>query len=347
MRFGTPDEDGRRDVKSELKYGENPHQEASITLDTKSKDPLALARFTTAAGEPVTAQLPYMGWVNLKDLSRGIDCITRIAAAFEVNTGAVPKIAVIVEHGNACGAAAGQSEQVINDAIQGNYRASFGSFLITNVEMTEPVAFKVRQWMAGDRPFSGIAAPVVDEIAAAYFKRKKGRCHMLANPALGNLGVASLDPGPVAHTIRGATLVQATGTYVPKFPGAWDKALIADMCLAWGVCSASSSNAITIAKDGFVIANAVGQQERAAAAELAILQAKKSGHSSRLKGASVVSDSFFPFADAFDLLARRKVKAIFATHGSVHDKAVAEHAKQFDVLFHTVPDAKARIFAGH
>jgi phosphoribosylaminoimidazolecarboxamide formyltransferase/IMP cyclohydrolase len=119
------------------------------------------------------------------------------------------------------------------------------------------------------------------------------------------------------------------------------------MCLAWGVCAAASSNAITIAKDGILIANAAGQQERAAACELAIQQARQTRRLAALKGAAVVSDSYFAFADGFDALARRKVAAVFATSGSVNDKEVAEHARQFDVIFHTVPDVKGRIFAGH
>jgi phosphoribosylaminoimidazolecarboxamide formyltransferase/IMP cyclohydrolase len=314
----------------------------------KTTDPLALAKFSTPAGEPGSAQVGSMSWVNLKDLSRGLEAITRIAAAYEANVGKVPMIAVLIDHGNACGAACGTSDNVINLAIQANYRAAMGSFLVTNVALSEPVAYKVRQWLVANRPLSGIAAPLIDAHGAAYFERKSRSCHMLANPALGALGRDTLQTAPIAHTIRGATLTQSPNTHIPKFPSSWSPELIADMCLAWGVAASSASNSITIAKDGVLIANAVGQQDRVAACELAVLQVRSAKRTASLKGAAVVSDSFFPFADGLDYLARRKVAAIFATSGSVNDKEVAEHAAQFpELIFHTVPDREGRMFSGH
>ena len=205
----------------------------------------------------------------------------------------------------------------------------------------------MRDAMAHLRPFSGIAAPEIDKPSSVFFKRKKGKCSMLVNPALAHAGSRNLDSGAASRTIRGGTLTQEANTFVPRFPKTWDANLIADMCLAWGVCAASNSNTITIAKGGVLLANAVGQQERAAACELAVQQVRQTRRLAQLKGAAVVSDSFFAFADGFDILARRKVGAVFATSGSVHDKEVAEHARQFDVIFHTVPDSKGRIFAGH
>lgn len=331
-----------------LKYGENPHQQGFITIDKTSKDKLGIAHFTSADGTTIEENFATLGWVNLKDLQRGLEALTRVAAAFEVNFGKVPQIAVLIEHGNACGAGYGDNEAVINNAIQGNYRAAFGSFLVTNVKMTDSVSFSVRQWMVANRPFAGIAAPEIDDMAVAYFKRKKGKCHLLANTEMANLGVHSLCQEPISHSIRGAVLTQTPSAFVPKFPKEWPTQLLGDMCLAWGVGSAANSNSITIAKGGMIIANAVGQQERAAACELAIHQVKLNKRAAQLKGAAVVSDSFFPFADGLDMLARRKVGAIFATSGSIHDKEVAAHAAGFaDTIFHTVPDAKGRIFAGH
>ena len=330
-----------------LKYGENPHQKAVVMLDMKNPDPLAIGRFASASGAPIADEIGEMGWVNLTDLDRGMDALIRIAAAFEVNTGSVPFIALLIEHGNVAGAACGPTDQVLVQAINSNYRAAFGSFLVTNVPISRIAALAMREAMAALRPFSGIAAPAIDKPASVLFKRKRGKCIMLVNPALGKVGKANLGAGEISTTIRGAVLTQEPNSFVPNFPKTWGRGLIADMCLAWGIGASSNSNSITIAKDGLLIANAVGQQERAAACELAIQQARQNRNLPALKGSAVVADSFFAFADGIDLLARRKVAAIFATHGSVNDKEVAEHAKNFDIIFYTVPDAKGRIFAGH
>ncbi len=330
-----------------LKYGENPHQTGSIRIDDASRDPLGFGNFRMVDGAPFTEGARKMSWVTVTDLDRGLDAICKVAAVCEANLGHVPKIAILIEHGNACGAAVGTSEQVINNAIYGNFRASLGAFLITNVAMTEPVAFKMRQWMAANRPFSGIAAPQIDPAGAVYFERKKGICHMIANPALGQLGRASLKREDIVHSVRGATITQSPNLSVPIFPAEWDMKLKTDMCLAWGICAASNSNCIAIANEGTLIANAVGHPDRAAACESAILQARQAKHTDLLKGAAAASDSFFTFADGVDALARRKIRALFATSGSVNDAEIAEHARQFDMIFFTVPDKEGRIFAGH
>lgn len=331
----------------DLKYGENPHQKGTISFDTASKDPLGFGNFTLPDGRPMTEAVKLMSWVTISDLDRAIDAISKVAAVCEANLGEVPRIAVLLEHGNACGAAIGASEQVINNAIYGNFRASMGAFLITNVAITEPVAFKMRQWMAANRPFSGIAAPVIDPAGATYFERKKGICHMLANPALAKLGRASLQRPDISHTVRGATITQSPNVFVPKFPAEWDEKLKTDMCLAWAICAASNSNSISIANEGTLVANAVGHPDRAAACESAILQARQAKHTDLLKGAAAASDSFFTFADGVDALARRKIRALMATSGSVNDAEIAEHARQFDMIFYTVPDKEGRIFNGH
>ena len=96
-----------------------------------------------------------------------------------------------------------------------------------------------------------------------------------------------------------------------------------------------------------LIANAAGHVQRVSASENAVLHARLTQRTELRKGAAVCRASYFSFADAVDHLARRKVKAIFATSGSVHDNAIRAHAEKFDILFHTVPDREGRIFYGH
>lgn len=334
-------------MEHKLKHGENLHQAGHIVIDEASDDPLAIIKFTTASGEPVTNMLDRIGWITLTDLSHGIDALTKIAAAYEKNTGRTPKIAVLLQHGNPCGAASGEHDDVLHHAIDSNYRGSYGAFLVTNIPLTRDVELCLRQWMPAGRPFSGIAAPVMDKLGAGFFARKNGTCHTLVNPALATVGMASLLPTPQSRSIRGGLISQSPNNYVPSFPSDWDPKIIDDMCLAWGICAASSSNSLTIVNGRKLVANAVGQPCRTGACEVALLQAGQANRMADLKGASVVSDSYFAFADGIDMLARKKVRAIFATSGSINDKSVAEHAKQFGLVMHTVPDSEARIFLGH
>lgn len=332
-----------------LKHGENPHQEGRLIVDEKSDDPLAIRQFKTPSGDPLSAHVGSIGWIFLTNLYRGVDVLNRVAAACELNTGTVPQICILVQHGNTSGAACGPNDTVLRYAIESNYKASFNSLLVTNVPLTKELAYRLRQWMPAQRPFSGIVAPVIEESGATFFTRKKGVYRILHNPALADVGVNSLRPFQQTQSIRGATLSQGANVFIPRFPEDWDQSLKEDMCLAWGVCAASDSNCIAAARDGKLITNAVGQPCTMDACELAVLQARQPGRgrASLLNRAAVVSDSFFAFADGIDMLARNKVRAIFATSGSKNDDAVAEHAKQFDIIFHTIPDAEARTFSGH
>jgi phosphoribosylaminoimidazolecarboxamide formyltransferase/IMP cyclohydrolase len=335
-------------MKQALKHGENPHQDGFVVIDRKSSDPLGLQHFSLTSGEPLSDHLTEQSWITLTDLSRGVDTLASIAAVCEANLGQVPSITVLVQHGNACGAAFSQTDDALHLAIDSNYRASFGAFLLTNVAVTKEVVLRLRQWMPAHRPFSGIAAPFIDPKAEGFFARKSGTCHLFVNPALANLGSNSVQPEIRHRSIRGAILSQTPSRFIPRFPETWERSLIEDMCLAWGVCAASASNCITIANNGRLVANAVGQPCRTGACELALHQAEHAGRTAQLKGAAVASDSFFAFADGIDMLARKKVRAIFATSGSMYDEEIANHARQFgDLIFHTVPDQEGRVFSGH
>lgn len=334
-------------MKRKLKYGQNPQQTAFVVIDPDSRDPLALTNYRTPEGKRIAGSVAEMSWGTLNDLNRGVDVMVRIASAFEINAGEVPKIAVVLQHGTTSGAAVGQTDQVIEGAIESNYRASYGSFLVTNVDITDAVALHVRQWMPANRPFSGIAAPGIAMKTRGFFARKSKACHMFVNPALASVGTDALENVNEQRSVRGAIIQQQANQYVPKFPKSWGPGLVRDMCLAWGVAAASNSTAIAIAKSGRLLANAAGEQERAAACEEAIAQARRNRGVASLKDAAVASDGYFSFADGIDALGRKKVRAIFATHGSSNDKEVKQHAKSFsELIFHTVPDGSGRAFSG-
>lgn len=334
-------------MRRKLKYGHNPHQAAHVTLYNASKDPLALANYRTPEGKRVSTELPDVSWGTLSDLNRGVGALVNIAAAFDTNLGQVPKIAVVLQHGIPSGAAFGADDLVIKHAIECNYRASFGAFIATNVEITDEVALGIRQWMPANRPLSGFAAPVIVERTRGFFSRATKGCPMFVNPALSNLSMSSMPSEPEEKSIRGAMLHQEPNAFVPKFPKAWDRDLVQDMCLAWGIAATSNSGAISIAKSGRLIANSAAEQERAAACEEAVLQAQRNGNGVDIEGAAVASDGYFSFSDGIDILGRKKVKAIFATHGSRSDKDIKKHVKNFkDLIFYTVPDATGRVFSG-
>jgi phosphoribosylaminoimidazolecarboxamide formyltransferase/IMP cyclohydrolase len=98
-------------------------------------------------------------------------------------------------------------------------------------------------------------------------------------------------------------------------------------------------------KNGQLIGNGVGQQDRVGAAKLAIERAKRSKHV--LRGASAFSDSFFPFPDAPQVLIKAGITSILTTSGSVKDDLTKDLCKKTKTGLFMIPDSIARGFFGH
>ncbi|GAB4390369.1 MAG: hypothetical protein Kow0025_21920 [Thermodesulfovibrionales bacterium] len=332
------------------KYGENGYQVPAALYGAGSDDPLGLDRFKIVAGtEP--------SYNNLCDIDRLLQTVTHIAAAFEVNRGRVPLVAVGVKHGNPCGAAVSWDEPAgaARRMIMGDPLAIFGGLVMVNYGVTEEVAeaLVAHGMPEGQRrPLDGIVAPSFEEGAVGLFKRKGDKCRLLENPALSGLGLKSLDAAPRFRFVRGGFLMQPNYTFVldlkdPELMkyGSATEAQENDMLLAKAIGDTSNSNTVTIVKDGMLLANGVGQQARVRGAKLAVNLTGYSGHDP--SGASASSDSFFPFTDGVEVLRDAGIKAVVATSGSVKDAEVVRFCQESGVVLYHVPDRKARGFFGH
>jgi phosphoribosylaminoimidazolecarboxamide formyltransferase/IMP cyclohydrolase len=218
------------------------------------------------------------------------------------------------------------------------------------------------------RLLDGVIGPSVDKAALQLLVRNKLR--VVINPALNELGKDSLDAARRLRPVRGGLLEQPNYTYTLDFndpeltaSGELNDKTKQDLILAWGVGCTSNSNTISLVKDSQLIGNGVGQQDRVGAAQLALTRTnnafpeivKNSGlvtlkielESLKLDGAAAYSDSFFPFADGPELLARAGIKTILSSSGSLGDKNVKDMMKKYGVNLVMVPDKKARGFYMH
>jgi phosphoribosylaminoimidazolecarboxamide formyltransferase/IMP cyclohydrolase len=331
------------------KYGENAWQApASLYATGDGPDPLSLARFTVVAGTAPS-------YNNLAEIDRQLQTITHIAAGSEANFGSVPFIAIGTKHGNPCGAAAGDDRVgVVRGMVMGDPRAIFGGLVMLNFPVDEEIAEELLSFgvAGGRRLLDGISAPAFTEGAITLLGRKGDKCRFLANPALGTLGLDSLDSAPRWRYVRGGFLSQPNYTYVADLAdpelvatGTLTPAQERDVVLAWAVGATSNSNTITLVKDGQLVGNGVGQQDRVGCCELAVKRARDAGHST--EGSVAYSDSFFPFPDAPGVLADAGIAAIWSTTGSVRDKDTQELCAERGIVLYQVPDSKGRGFFGH
>lgn len=362
-------------------YGENPQQGgAAIYMSRDGRNPLSYSRYEQHGG----IETSYNNVVEFAE--RMTQTITHIAAGFEHNFGEVPPLAVGVKHGNACGAAYGDTPQeVIRKMIEGDERAIFGGSIMLNFELDEELA----QLLVSHNMKDGkkrlldivVAAGVSDEAKEILQRKKTGKLRLLTNPALAGLGMDSLDRDQRFRYIPDGVAVQDNYTYVPNLKrdaviqaGGWvNPGQERDLVLAWGVGSTSTSNTMTLARDGMVIGNGVGQQDRVGAADLALKRAYDAGHAGHypgnvymsdpdavlealvterlvynVSGAVAYSDSFFAFADGAERLIEGGVGVILTSSGSENDERVFKRISDLGIQsLLTLPDKQARGFFGH
>ena len=354
-------------ISTPTKYGENPQQaDAAFYADNRANiDPLSLDQFEHVQGME-------RSFINMTDIDRLLQTVTHIAAGFDRNFKSVPNIAVGVKHGNACGAGVADTiVEALQKMLEGDTRAIFGGVVMINAAIDKPAAETLMHYsMDSDRSrlLDGVIGASVTDDALELLSRNKLR--VVINPALSNLNAKSLDTSRRIRPVRGGVLEQPnydfildlTADYMQFYGDSTDQQKH-DMVLAWAVGCTSNSNTITLVKNGCIIGNGVGQQDRVGAGQLALtrttsalpeleeqgnkLVMKVTLDRQKLSDAVAYSDSFFPFPDGPGLLAKAGIKAILTTSGSVADETVIKSLTDQGVALSLVPDKIGRGFYMH
>jgi phosphoribosylaminoimidazolecarboxamide formyltransferase/IMP cyclohydrolase len=341
-------------------YGENAYQAPSFVYQESdsilSPDKFKLLTETS------------LSYNNFCDRDKVMQTMTHISAGFELNFNKRPPyIAIAVKHGNACGVGLGLKPiDAIMKMVTGDVKAIHGGSVFTNFNIDEEIAEALIHYEMKNenrRLLDTVTAPDFSNIAIEILARKKGKCRIVTNPNLANISLDSIDKKERIRYIRDGFLTQPNYTFIPNFKEAIIEGdvdilkkenIFSDLILAWAIGCTSNSNTITIVKDGKLLGNGVGQQDRVGAAKLAIERAddaskalKDNNERADLSDTIAYSDSFFPFPDGPKVLIDRGVKIIFATSGSVNDKIVIDSCKQQGATLVMFPDKEARGFAWH
>ncbi len=287
-----------------LRYGENPHQRG--------------ARYKVAGGAPFWDGVVQHGGTGLSYLNLlDADAAWRLAHEL-ARTAGRPAVAII-KHANACGAAvADDPAQAYERALEGDPVSAFGGIVALSVPVDEALA----QAVAAGPQADVIIAPAFGAGAVEVLAGRRRATRLLSAPA----------PEPAGRQIRtmgDTALVQGPDEIVAPRAGwrvatatAPTEAQWRDLELAWRICARTTSNAITVVRDGQLVGAGAGQASRVVAAELAVSKA-----GDRAKGGAGASDAFFPFPDGLEVLARAGVAAVVQPGGSVRDDEVVRAAE--------------------
>ena len=295
------------DLKQPLRYGENPHQQASFY----------------AAPEPVPYSLAWARQIQGKELS--YNNIQDANAALNVVRDFSDPFCVALKHMNPCGAAVGKT---IEEAWQAAYEADkvsiYGGIVAVNRELTADIAAAMKPIF-----LEIVIAPSFSPEALEILSSKK------------NLRVLEVDMTPSAAPVpqyvgvTGGLLVQQLDTQtetldpsqcVTKVKPA--PALMADLQFGWNIVKHVKSNAIAVVRDGHTIGIGAGQTNRVGSAHIALEQAREAGFT---EGLVLASDGFLPFADTVELAARYGVTAIVQPGGSIRDEESVVKADELGI----------------
>jgi phosphoribosylaminoimidazolecarboxamide formyltransferase/IMP cyclohydrolase len=287
-----------------LRYGENPHQTATLYLGAGTE---GAARAEQLQGKPPS-------YTNVLDADAALD----LALRFE------RPAAVIVKHAAPCGVAvAGSPAEAYGRALAADPQSAFGG----TVGFNRPLDAAAMQAVAGHFT-EAVVAPGFSEDALSAATRRPAMRVLKAEGASERAGVCEI------RSVVGGLLVQtrdrlrlAEADLQPVTEARPTQAEIDDMLFALEVVRFVRSNAVVTARAGATLGIGGGQSSRVGAVELAC----RSTGPADGGGLVLASDSYFPFPDSVEVAAKAGVTAIVQQGGARNDRDVIAAADRLGV----------------
>jgi phosphoribosylaminoimidazolecarboxamide formyltransferase/IMP cyclohydrolase len=275
----------------DLRYGENPQQEAAFYADGKPFDQL---------------QGKELSYNNLLDLDSAI----RLAHAFR------EPAAAVIKHTNPCGVARRQSvSEALRGAIEADSISAFGGIVGINREFNDECVRAIESLF-----LEVIVAPSFSPSALESLKRKKNLRVILAALPSNPMDYRSAAGGILAQSVDHIAPPETWKVVTTRHPSSSE---MAGLEFAWIVCAHVKSNAIVLTSAAHSIGIGAGQMSRVDAAKVAIMKA-----TAPTADSVAASDAFFPFRDGLDILADAGVRAVIQPGGSVRDADVIAAAEE-------------------
>jgi phosphoribosylaminoimidazolecarboxamide formyltransferase / IMP cyclohydrolase len=325
--------------KQEMRYGENPYQEAAFYVANEIIEP--------CISNAVQLQGKELSYNNIMDSDGAVEIVKEFREP----------CAAVIKHANPSGVAVSDKiEEALIKAYNADPLSAFGCVLALNRDCNKACAEFLK-----DKFIEVVIAPDFDKEAEKIFAEKKNvRLMKLSNlmdfykkrkkqellttkKVVGGLLVQSrnfpelnLDEvkiikneNPTKEDIDKLTEEARQGTLkelicvtkkVPK------KEELKDMVFAMKVCKHVKSNSVLYVKDLVTIGIGAGQMSRV---DATIIATRKS--EGKAKDAVMVSDAYFPFRDGIDEAAKSGISAIIQPGGSIRDKEAIDAANEHGI----------------
>ena len=286
----------------ELRYGENPHQSAVVHFTWPRK----------GFGSAEILGGKAMSYNNYLDATAAWD--------LAVDMPGDSLSAVLMKHGNPCGAGRGSTPTAAFDnAFRADSVSPYGGILALNCNIDMELVARLKGIF-----LEIVMAPSFDSDALLRLqKRKKLRILRMQDGSEDGRQIRSINGGLLFQDPDSVTGLERIDIVSQRKPSEQE---LAAMDILWRVCRSVKSNAIVIGDSMGTLGVGAGQMSRIESLDLAIRRAKREGHS--LEGAVLASDGLFPFRDGPDRAAFEGISAIVQPGGSIRDEEVIDAVNQ-------------------
>jgi phosphoribosylaminoimidazolecarboxamide formyltransferase/IMP cyclohydrolase len=281
----------------DLRYGENPHQSATVFTNTNKTGMLNNIEILNGKA---------LSYNNIKDM----DIAWKVVNDFEEVT------CCALKHNTPCGVAVGTSAL---DAYVKAYSCDsvsiFGGIVALNTKITREAAEEMKKTF-----LEIIIAPEFEDEALEILKAKKNlRVIKCTSRPSDRKEVVSVDGGILVQDVD-KKLYEELNVVTESQPS---KEYIDDMIFGMKVCKYVKSNAIVVVKDGMAKGIAGGQVNRIWATSQAIDRAGN--------GVILASDAYFPFRDCVDEAHNHNIKGIIQPGGSMRDQESIDACNEYGI----------------
>jgi phosphoribosylaminoimidazolecarboxamide formyltransferase/IMP cyclohydrolase len=291
----------------DLRYGENPHQQAAFYRDVTPRGP--------SVSNARLLQGKELSFNNIADADTAIECVRQFSEP----------ACVIVKHANPCGVAVAADPRAAYDhAYRTDPTSAFGGILAFNRPLDAATVSTILE-----RQFV--------EVLAAPAILPEARAALAAKP---NVRVLELGDLPVDHgaelefrSVSGGLLAQTRDLGMVRRDQLQvvsrrqpTPAELDDLLFAWRVCKFVKSNAIVYAREHRTLGIGAGQMSRVYSSRIAAMKA--ADEKIAVSGAVMASDAFLPFRDGLDVAAEYGIGAVIQPGGSLRDAEVIAAADE-------------------
>ena len=291
-------------LNKNLRYGENPHQNARLYKTQKNLD------IEKVHGKDLS-------YNNYNDIYSALE----IVSSFRKNEGVV-----IIKHANPCGASSEKNQLIsFKNAFMCDPVSAYGGVIAINSKVSKKLAYELNK-----KFFEVIISKGFEDGALKILKKNKNvrLINSKKYKKINDIRYLLLGSSFIAQNSNDILFTKKIKIVTKRKPSI---SQLKALKFAFNVCKFVKSNAIVIVNNKSTIGIGAGQPNRLDSCKIASDKASRFAPK-KIKNSVAASDAFFPFVDGIKELIKLGVSAVIQPGGSKNDQKVIDSANKAKIV---------------